>query len=62
MRSSIFLLCLILSGCQSVPVVTGNVDRLLAHPQFKASAKAAPAFTTDALNTVARLEHEINSR
>lgn len=53
---------LLLAGCAAPTqaiLPTGNVDRLIAHPEFKAAAKAAPGFTSDALNAVAKLEHDL---
>lgn len=65
----LLLLCSLLSpasGC----LLTGKgtharLDhgaRLIAHPQFKAAAQAAPDWTRDALNTIADLESEIERR
>lgn len=62
MKPTLGLICLLLAGCTTprpAGVTAGNVDRLLAHPQFRAAAVAAPAFTADALNTVAQLEHDL---
>ena len=56
---------LLLAGCAAPTqaiLPTGNVDRLIAHPQFTAAAKAAPEFTRDCLNAVARLEHDLANR
>lgn len=41
-------------GCMNRP--TAEVSRLLAHPEFRTAAQAAPIFTADCLNTIARLE------
>lgn len=62
------LICLLgaflLAGCSSVPSraygqPTGNVERLLARPDFDAAAKAAPEWTRDSLKTVNGLEAEL---
>ena len=45
------------SGCLTTKL--NNTDRLIAHPQFKAAAIAAPQWTEDALKTIADLEREI---
>lgn len=63
-RASILVLALsvlAMSGCVA-PVTRQDVPRLLAHPQAKAAAQAAPDFFSDAMNTIARLDHELNSR
>ena len=62
MRALVVIACLFLAGCgATVPAIapSGNVDRLLVHAQFKAAAQAAPDFTVEALNTIARLEHDL---
>ena len=62
MKAIAVIACLLLVGCTApTPVIlaTGNVDRLIAHPEFKAAAIAAPNFTSDALNAVAKLEHDL---
>jgi pantoate kinase len=59
----IFLLLCVsfsLSGCFTPPV-RDDVGRLLKHPQLDAAFKAAPDFTEEALTTIARLNHELNS-
>ncbi len=48
------LLVLIVSGCATRS--PSQIDRLLAHPEFRAAAQAAPLFTADALKTIADLE------
>lgn len=47
------LLLALIAGCTTPP---GQVDRLLAHPEFPTAAQAAPGFTADALKTIADLE------
>jgi hypothetical protein len=61
MKHLVLLLPLFAAGCVSAPL-RNDVPRLLTHPQFNAAAKAAPDFTTEAMNTIARLDHELNSR
>lgn len=51
-------------GCASTPsrshgTPTGNVERLLARPDFSAAAKAAPEWTRDSLKTVNGLEADL---
>ena len=46
-------LLLALTGCATQ---TSAVDRLMAHPEFRYAAQAAPHFTSDALKTIANLE------
>lgn len=58
------LLALWSLGCASAPprtngTATGNVGRLLGHPEFPAAAVAAPSFTKDAMNTVNGLESDL---
>lgn len=58
-RGSVRLLVLTvlwLAGCQSVTRPPSQVDRLIAHPEFRHAAAAAPHFTTDVLSTIADLE------
>jgi len=50
----------LLSGCATVRL--NNSDRLIAHPQFRDAARAAPVWTSDALKTINRLEAEIERR
>jgi hypothetical protein len=42
------------AGCTTSP--SPQVNRLLAHPEFRHAAQAAPQFTADCLNTIAALE------
>lgn len=49
-------------GCQTTPVEYNNTKRLTAHPQFPKAAFHAPAFTRDALRTIAELEYELERR
>ena len=57
-------LALALSGCATgartaLPTrAEDNTAPLLAHPQFKAAAVAAPEFVSAALQTITRLETE----
>ena len=53
-------LMLLLSGCVSVSL--NNSERLMQHPEFEAAAQAAPAFTTEALKTINRLEYELERK
>lgn len=46
------LALLALSGCYT----TGQVDRFLKHPEFKAAAQFAPNFTADVLHALAEAE------
>ena len=48
------------SGCLTTKLNT--TDRLIAHPQFKSAALAAPDWTRDALETIADLERELESQ
>jgi uncharacterized lipoprotein YmbA len=57
----ILALAVSLAGC-ATPPKRNDVDRLMAHPEFVKAAKAAPNFTTEALETVARLNHELRTR
>ncbi|MBX3736727.1 MAG: hypothetical protein KF715_08565 [Candidatus Didemnitutus sp.] len=61
-RACIIIACALLAGCASAPVQLNNSDRLIQHPQFKKAAQAAPEFVSEALKTINRLEHEIESR
>ena len=54
------MLCVCM-GCQT-PVEYDNTKRLTAHPQFPRAAMEAPAFTRDALRTIAELEYELERR
>lgn len=57
------VLSLFLAGCVSTPPpLRGEVRRLIAHPGFEDARTIAPSWTTDALETVARLEYELNRR
>jgi hypothetical protein len=49
-------LLLALTGCSTISRPPSRIDSLLAHPEFRAAAQAAPNFTTEALNTIADLE------
>ena len=49
-------------GCHTAPVEYNNTKRLTAHPQFPRAAMEAPAFTRDALRTIAELEYELERR
>lgn len=65
----VLLAVLALAGCSTAPIaattipdsIRDDVGRLLAHPEAKAAFKAAPNFTQDALETIARLDHELSS-
>lgn len=37
-----------------------DVGRLRGHAQYEAAWRAAPSFTKDAMETIARLNHELN--
>ncbi len=56
----LMLLLLACSGC--ITIKLNNTDRLITHPQFNAAATAAPDWTRNALETIADLEREIESR
>ena len=70
MRTLAALLCLAcLAGCIRVPVapapviptvLRNDVGRLREHPEYRAAIKAAPDFTRAAMETIARLDHELN--
>ena len=63
MRNSLILITLCASmGCHTAPVEYNNTKRLTAHPQFPRAAMQAPAFTRDALRTIAELEYELERR
>lgn len=49
-------LLLALTGCSALSRPPSRVDSLLAHPEFRAAAQAAPHFTSEALKTIADLE------
>ncbi len=49
-------LLLVLTGCTAPGRSPSQIDRLLNHPEFRAAAQSAPAFTNDALKTIADLE------
>ena len=55
----LMLLLATCSGCLTTKL--NNTERLIAHPQFKAAAIAAPDWTEDALKTIADLEREIEA-
>ena len=56
-----FLLLLAMcSGC--ITTKLNNTDRLIKHPQFKSAVIAAPDWTREALETIADLEREIESK
>ena len=61
-RTAYLVACiaLTLTGCVTVPP-RADVVRLLAHPEAMAAAKAAPHFFSDAMNTIAQLDHELNA-
>ena len=44
---------------RQTPVEYDNTKRLTAHPEFPRAAIHAPAFTRDALKTIAELEWEL---
>jgi hypothetical protein len=48
------------SGCTTTKLA--NSERLIAHPQFRAAAQAAPDFTREALKTINRLEYELERK
>lgn len=54
------ILGLFLAGCVSTPP-QNEVRRLMAFPGFEDAAKAAPGWTVEVLDSVARLEYEIHS-
>lgn len=66
MLATLLLLMLLLSGCQSsaglarsLPTTPeDNTAELIADPQFKAAAQAAPEWVKKALATITRLETE----
>jgi hypothetical protein len=63
------LVCGLVAGCaqdgfygHSAPLVRGSeVQRLLALKDSPDAFKAAPVFTEEALKTVARLQHDLES-
>ena len=54
---SVTAIALLSSGCLTPRLDNG--ERLIAHPQFKKAAIAAPEWVADALDTIAQLELEI---
>ena len=52
------MLLSVCTGCQT-PVEYNNTKRLTAHPEFPRVAYNAPAFTREALKTIAELEWEL---
>lgn len=50
------VLLVALTGCNTISRPPSRVDALLAHPEFRYAAQAAPHFTAEALNTIADLE------
>lgn len=52
-------LCLFLAACTAPPVREDNTARFIAHPEFRAAAKAAPHLMSDVLTTTTRLESEL---
>lgn len=64
MKKNILLLLSVLSAtsCSTLPVQLNNADRLMARPDFPAAASHAPAWVNDALLTINRLEHELESK
>lgn len=61
MKVIAFIICLGLAGCATVPK-RDSVTVLLAHPQAKAAAKAAPDFFKAAMNTIAEQDYQLNTR
>ena len=49
-------LLLALTGCSTISRPPSRIDSLLAHPEFRYAAQAAPHFTAEVLNTIADLE------
>jgi len=60
MTLSLMLLLILTSGC--VGVKMNNSERLIAHPGFRKAALASPAFVKEALQTVNRLEYELERK
>ena len=58
-RAVLSLLSLFLAGCVSIPP-QGEVRRVMAFPGFEDAGRAAPGWTVEALDTIARLEYELN--
>jgi hypothetical protein len=54
------LLLVLTSGC--VGVKMNNSERLIAHPGFKKAAIASPEFVKETLQTVNRLEYELERK
>ena len=52
---------LLLTACRTAPVTvqSGNLERLLNHPEFEAAAKAAPRLMQDVGHTISDLEARI---
>ena len=53
----LMLLLAMCSGCLTTKL--NNTDRLIAHPQIRAAAIAAPQWTEDARKSIADLEREM---
>jgi hypothetical protein len=50
------------SGCIGPAVKLNNADRLIARPDFKQAAQAAPEFVRDALKTINQLEYQLERK
>lgn len=53
---ALVLVAAALGGCATVSRPPSQVDSLIAHPEFKYAAQAAPNFTTAALQALADAE------
>lgn len=49
-------------GCMTAPVRLDNSARLVARPDFKTAAQAAPEWCRDALKTVNQLEYQLERK
>ena len=55
------ILSLFLAGCVSTPPPQNETRRLMAFPGFEDAAKAAPGWTVEVLDSVARMEYELKT-
>jgi hypothetical protein len=62
MKAVALLICLGLAGCATFTPTHNNVPRLLAHPEAKAAANAAPKFFIEVMDTIAEQDHELNRK
>jgi hypothetical protein len=54
--------CAVFGGVASRPVPQSEVARLRALPDYKEAFIVAPIFTNDAMQTISRLQQELDSK